>query len=231
MRSSMGGGKERFVMLKNRMGSFYPPSSVLIDTGWIRTQDRRNVSNGCGEIIKLAMVKSSDLFDLLYTHGPSLISSSFLNPPSESNIIIKQSIEIMLVELGPNLWEKNLDRSVDYGHTFSKVLEMLPDNTFMHGEAVNIDGYLCLVLSYLRGRLSLISLEKCRTCMVGLRLPLTTPLLTSAVCLTAISDAIEHRNGLMRVPLVEEIGSCYFVNDITEGEIERALEWIREREG
>ena len=52
----------------------------------------------------------------------------------------------MLTELGPNLYERDLSRPVDYGHTFSKVLEMLPGNELMHGEAVNVDGYLCAVI-------------------------------------------------------------------------------------
>ena len=45
-------------MYKNRMGSFYAPSAVVIDKGWIGTNDRRNIENGCGEIFKLAIVRS-----------------------------------------------------------------------------------------------------------------------------------------------------------------------------
>ena len=51
-------GDDKVLRLKNRMGSFYPPSSVLVDEGWVRTQDVRNLRNGCGEIFKLAVVKS-----------------------------------------------------------------------------------------------------------------------------------------------------------------------------
>lgn len=43
-------------------------------------------------------------------------------------------------ELGPNLWEQTLERCVDFGHTFSKIIEMLPGVDIMHGEAVNVDG-------------------------------------------------------------------------------------------
>lgn len=54
--------------------------------------------------------------------------------------VIELSIQIMLEELGPNLWEFQLERCVDYGHTFSKIIEMIPGVDVMHGEAVNIDG-------------------------------------------------------------------------------------------
>lgn len=104
---------------KNRVGSFYAPSSCLLDNSFIATQDARNVSNGFGEILKLALVRSSDLFELLEAHGAALVESRFAKtasvPDGVSDRIIDLSIQIMLEELGPNLWEFKLDRCVDYG--------------------------------------------------------------------------------------------------------------------
>ena len=92
---------------KNRVGSFYAPSSCLLDTSFIATQDGRNISNGFGEILKLALVRSVDLFELLETHGSALVDSSFAVTPSVpdgvAQRIIDASIQIMLEELGPNL--------------------------------------------------------------------------------------------------------------------------------
>jgi len=109
---------------KNRVGSFYAPSSCLLDNFFIATQDKRNVANGFGEILKLALVRSTDLFDLLESHGAALIESRFAPtasvPNGVSDRIIELSIQIMLEELGPNLWEYKLDRCVDYG-TFSYI--------------------------------------------------------------------------------------------------------------
>lgn len=42
---------------KNRVGSFYAPSSCLLDNSFIATQDARNISNGIGEIVKLTFGK------------------------------------------------------------------------------------------------------------------------------------------------------------------------------
>lgn len=104
---------------KNRVGSFYAPSSCLLDNSFIATQDARNVSNGFGEILKLALVRSEDLFELLESHGAALVEKRFASTPSVpagvSDRIIDLSIQIMLEELGPNLWEYQLDRCVDYG--------------------------------------------------------------------------------------------------------------------
>jgi len=104
---------------KNRVGSFYPPSACLLDNSFIASQDKRNVSNGFGEVLKLALVRSEDLFQLLETHGAALIESKFMPtssvPEGVSDRIIELSIQIMLEELGPNLWEFQLERCVDYG--------------------------------------------------------------------------------------------------------------------
>lgn len=133
---------------KNRVGSFYAPSSCLLDAAFIQTQDERNIGNGFGEILKLALVRSVDLFELLETHGEALVKTRFapsdLVPEQVATRIIDLSIQIMLEELGPNLWEHKLERCVDYGHTFSKLLEMVPGADIMHGEAVNVDGFFAV---------------------------------------------------------------------------------------
>jgi 3-dehydroquinate synthetase len=104
---------------KNRVGSFYAPSACLLDTSFISTQDARNVCNGFGEIMKLALVRSTDLFELLETHGANLVKSRFMETPmvpiGVADRVIDLSIQIMLEELGPNLWEEKLERCVDYG--------------------------------------------------------------------------------------------------------------------
>jgi 3-dehydroquinate synthase len=89
-----------------------------LDTSFIATQDKRNISNGFGEILKLALVRSVDLFELLETHGSALVESRFADSPSVpdgvTQRIIDVSIQIMLEELGPNLWEQTLCRLWSY---------------------------------------------------------------------------------------------------------------------
>jgi 3-dehydroquinate synthase len=114
---------------KNRVGSFYAPSACLLDNSFIATQDARNISNGFGEILKLALVRSSDLFELLETHGAALVESRFTPtasvPMGVSDRIIELSIQIMLEELGPNLWEYKLERCVDYGKSTIRRLSVV----------------------------------------------------------------------------------------------------------
>mmetsp|Transcript_31983 Transcript_31983/g.65019 ORF Transcript_31983/g.65019 Transcript_31983/m.65019 type:complete len:553 (-) Transcript_31983:2837-4495(-) len=215
---------------KNRVGSFYAPSSCLLDPAFIASQDKRNISNGFGEILKLALVRSPDLFDLLEVHGKTLIESRFedatLKQAGVSSRIIDLSIQIMLEELGPNLWETKLDRCVDYGHTFSKLLEMVPGADIMHGEAVNVDGFFCVILSYLRGYIDMDTVNRIFACMKSLSLPTNSSDLNLELAWQSCKDAIEHRHGEQRIPLITEIGESICVSDVTEEELERALVFL-----
>lgn len=213
---------------KNRVGSFYAPSACLLDPAFIASQDARNISNGFGEILKLALVRSSDLFDLLEAHGAALVETRFedesLKQSGVSSRIIDASIQIMLEELGPNLWETKLDRCVDYGHTFSKLLEMVPGADIMHGEAVNVDGFFCVVISYLRGYIGMEAVNRIFNCMKSLSLPTNSTDLHLELAWQSCQDAIEHRHGEQRIPLITEIGESVCVSDITEEELTRALD-------
>lgn len=130
--------------------------------------------NGFGEIFKLALVRSPDLFELLEAHGEALVRSRFAPDSSTPHIvaqrIIDLSIQIMLEELGPNLWEERLDRCVDCG-TFSKLLEMAATSELLHGEAVNVDGLFCVILSYARGYIGMTTVHRILNCKKSLNLP------------------------------------------------------------
>jgi len=217
---------------KNRIGSFYAPSSCLLDTSFITSQDQRHISNGFGEILKLALVRSPDLFELLEAHGKALVRSRFAPDSSTPHIvaqrIIDLSIQIMLEELGPNLWEERLDRCVDYGHTFSKLLEMAATSELLHGEAVNVDGFFCVLLSYARGYIGMTTVHRILNCMKSLNLPTSSNDLTEELAWQSCEDAVEHRNGEQRIPLITGIGESICVSDITRDELRRALELIED---
>eukprot|EP00171_Calliarthron_tuberculosum_P010896 IDg10896t1 len=209
--------------LKNRIGAFYPPTAALLDKHFVASQDRRNIVNGLGEIMKLALVRSDELFSLLEEHGARVISQRFQGADPAADRIIELSIQIMLEELGPNLWEHQLERCVDYGHTFSKILEMVAP--VLHGEAVNVDGLFCVALALQRGWITRPLAQRIAVTMVALGLPLWHPACTRDALWQGVQDGIEHRHGKLRMPLIKDrIGNYGFVNEITREEIAAGIE-------
>jgi 3-dehydroquinate synthase len=59
-----------------------------------------------------------------------------------------------------------------------------------------------------------------------LDLPTNSPDLTLELAWQSCKDAIEHRHGEQRIPLITEIGESICVSDITEEELARALDMM-----
>ena len=62
---------------KNKLGTYTPPVATLIDTDFLHTLPARHLANGAAEIVKMAMVKDGELFDLLHTHHATLMVTRF----------------------------------------------------------------------------------------------------------------------------------------------------------
>ncbi|MEU3415786.1 MULTISPECIES: sedoheptulose 7-phosphate cyclase [unclassified Streptomyces] len=211
---------------KNRLGTYFAPALALLDRDFLATLDERHISNGLAEILKIALVKDMRLFSLLERHGTTLVSSRMQARGAEGDVVqevLERAIHGMLEELQPNLWENDLQRLVDYGHTFSPTIEMraLPD--LLHGEAVGIDMALTTAIARRRGLVGDGEQRRVGGVMRRLRLPQYHPVCEVHSLAEALEDTVRHRDGLQRLPLPVGIGSARFVNDVTVDEIGQAL--------
>lgn len=208
---------------RNRLGSYYPPLATLIDRNFIKTEDERFIINGLGEIFKLAVIKSHELFNLLDADAELLLREKFQHGALPVRII-NVAISEMINELSPNLWEKNLERCVDFGHTFSPVVEMNNSQHLMHGEAVALDCIFTSILSYSKQRLSENDLISIISLAKRLKLPIIHPdFLNEEMLLTSLLDAKTHRNGRQNIPIPIGIGSYDFINDVSVSDIQNSI--------
>lgn len=213
---------------KNRLGSYYPPKVVFLDRSFLASLEPRQLSNGVAEILKMALVKDRRLFELLESHGERLIEDRFQGSEVASEVI-DRSIHGMLEELQPNLWEKELQRMVDFGHTFSPSLEMRALPSLLHGEAVTIDMALSTALSLGRGLVTPAEAKRILATMRALRLPIYHPLCSPEFMWRALEDTVDHRDGLQRLPLSVGIGDVAFVNDLQPVELAAATAWLTDQ--
>ena len=227
---------------RNRLGAYYPPIATLIDKKFIKTQSEREIVNGIAEIFKLAVIKSPELFALLEENAELLIEEKFQHGAVPVRVI-NLAITDMIAELGPNLWEKKLDRCVDFGHTFSPVIEMnnikdsfepdnppyfTKDNMLLHGEAVALDCLYSSCISSLRGHISAYTLNRIFDLAKRLKLKTYHEDFTDMELLQkSLADATKHRNGNQFAPLPISIGNYTIVNDITEKEMKYAIDLFR----
>jgi 3-dehydroquinate synthase len=213
---------------RNRIGAYYPPTATYIDKKFIKTQSEREIVNGIAEIFKLAVIKSRELFELLEENAEILIEEKFQYGAVPVRVI-NLAITEMIAELGPNLWEKRLDRCVDFGHTFSPVIEMNHMDELLHGEAVALDCLYSTCIAYNREYISEETMQRIFNLAKRLKLKTFHPGFTDMRLLKeSLRDATKHRNGNQYAPLPIGIGNYKIVNDITEAEMTYAIDVFEE---
>ncbi len=126
--SSIGGKVAvDFMGVKNIVGAFYQPKCVVIDPEVLKTLDKRQLSAGIAESIKMAATFDKELFNLI---------SDTDNFMRDADIIIEKSLKIKrdVVENDPK--EKNLRKVLNFGHTVGHAIES--SKGLLHGECVGL---------------------------------------------------------------------------------------------
>ncbi|MED7949883.1 sedoheptulose 7-phosphate cyclase [Streptomyces sp. BE303] len=211
---------------KNRLGTYHPAVDTLLDPAFLDTLDRRHLGNGLAEILKVALIKDRDLFELLDRHGRSLLDERFQGRRVAA-AVLGRAVHGMLEELQPNLWEHRLERLMDYGHSFSPTVEMRALPELLHGEAVCVDMALTTVVAQRRGLLDAAQGERILRLMRRLELPVWHPLVEPLTLGEALADTVRHRDGRQRLPLPSGIGSGVFVDDLDARELAEAAGRLR----
>lgn len=221
-----------FEIRRNRLGSYYPPIASYLDVNFLNTLPSIEISSGLGEALKMAVIKDGTLFDLLEINGADLVDKPFNSNPF-ANEIINRCVHGMKSELENNLWELDLKRSVDFGHSFSPIIEMRSlengsHEPLTHGQAVAIDVIFSSIISTQRCLLDEADLLRIMRCAKNLMLPTSHPLFEEPLLiLEALNDTKKHRNGNQNLPLPRRIGEYIFINNLTFSEIKEAVRLLK----
>ena len=212
---------------KNLIGAFSAPLSVLLDRAFLRSLPHREISSGLGEILKLGLACDSELFAALEEDGERLRSSRFSD---ENGLpLLARAVSVMLGELESNMFEDNLYRAVDLGHTFSQPLELLAGPAAMrHGEAVALDLNLSAAIAHRRGLFDASTLHRLALLTKRLGLPTKFPDIEPELLWHSVTERTRHRGGRQRIPLPTRIGGYTFVDDLRPGEVSESLSALRE---
>ena len=107
---------------KNLIGVIYPPQKVYIGTKWLKTLPEIEWKNGCGEILKYAIL-SHDVFDALMTQD--LMDWEAI---IEKCILVKKDFVVM------DEFDQGQRMLLNLGHTYGHVIEK--QYGIKHGYAV-----------------------------------------------------------------------------------------------
>jgi len=129
------GGKTGFNFngLKNEIGVFMEPNSVIINTNFLKTIDRENFLSGYAEMLKHGLIKSREHWDELVTFDMENINYGVLQE------IIKHSVAVKEWHVINDLREQHIRKALNFGHTIGHAFEsyaMKTGRPILHGYAV-----------------------------------------------------------------------------------------------
>ncbi len=149
--------------LKNSIGIFHNPVSVLIEPEFLKTLPHRELRSGYAETIKHALIYDAKLWKVCK-------DIEDLSQVRWTDIII-QSLQIKkdIVEKDP--LEKGQRKILNFGHTIGHAIEsvmMQEDKSLLHGEAIAIGMVAEAHLSYTYGYLGEADLEEISAYIVNM---------------------------------------------------------------
>jgi 3-dehydroquinate synthetase len=208
---------------RNRLGTYHPPVAAIIDPKFFHTLDTRQLRSGVAEILKMAIIRHAPLFEALEAYGRTLVEDRFQD--SRAEFVMGMAIAAMIGELQPNLWEEDLERLVDFGHSFSPALEMMSAGAMTHGEAVILDIQLCCLLANRRGLLENDDLVRILALIDSVGLPNRHPLFEDPdLVIRALEETALHRDGRRMVPIPTGIGRGIVAEVTSREEVEAVVQ-------
>jgi len=197
-----------FQQSKNMLGTYYPAYATVNDKDFLDTLPARELRCGMAEVIKMGLVCDAGIFTRIedfYSEGENRDIRDM-----DYDIFVLAMLR-MIEELQPNLLEIELERLVDFGHTFSMRFETHSDHKHLHGEAVAMDMALSCCLSHLLGHMPKDLCLRALALLVKTGLPVYDKnCCTLENLLASIEEVSLHRNAVNLV-LPTNIGEGCFI--------------------
>ncbi|QNS01712.1 MAG: 3-dehydroquinate synthase [Buchnera aphidicola (Pentalonia nigronervosa)] len=214
---------------KNMIGSFWQPSSVIIDLDFLSTLPYCELVSGMAEVIKYAIAFDANFFNWLEENVEKLLSLDY----ELMLYCIKRCCEIKAKIVSLDEKENNIRMLLNLGHTYGHAIETNTGyGSWLHGQAISVGivmasrvsellGYLCK-----KDRIRILSLLK-RT-----GLPIIGPKnkSVSSYFLHMMKDK-KNFSGIMRLVLPVCIGQAEIHSNINKDIIVSAIKYsLRETE-
>jgi 3-dehydroquinate synthase len=206
--------------LKNHIGVFQLPGSVIVWDGFLRTLSKRELRSGFAEMLKHGLISDAQYWNELKSHD--------FNSGDWKNLIQK-SVEIKgrVVEADP--MEQGLRKILNFGHTIGHAIEsalLETGDALLHGEAIAAGMVMEAHLSFQRGMLSQMELDgitdTVRKIFGGVKLPEGEKLIA------LIQQDKKNRDGRLNFSLLAGIGKSEPDQPVNRTEIELSFSYYEQ---
>ena len=206
---------------KNLLGAFYHPEYVLINVDFLKTLPVQEIRNGLAEAVKVAVISSPELFDLIQQEYEKVLYGNI----QKLYQVIKLAVagKIALIEKDP--YEINLMRSLNFGHLIGHAIETaLNYEGISHGQSVAIGMATATRIAMSRNICDWNNGEKIINLIEQIGLPIYANEKVDIDKVLKNIDVIRHiRNGHHYEVMPTGIGSYEIIDTLNEKEIRESI--------
>lgn len=186
---------------KNLVGTFYDPSAVLVDLSFLEELPKNELIPGMAEIVKAGFIDDPVILDIIEADPHKAVQ-----PGSEElKELIVRSIATKAKVVSADFKESHLREILNYGHTLAHAIERRERYRFRHGAAVSIGLVFAAELSRLAGKLSDSIVERHRTILQSLGLPVTYDDDALPELLEYMALDKKNKTGIQRFVILEDL--------------------------
>lgn len=187
---------------KNLVGSFHAPSAVLIDLNTLETLPRNELLASYGEIVKCGFIADPEILDILeadVTAATDIHSEQFRE-------LIVRCVQIKARVVSEDLNDLGIREILNYGHTLGHAIEHNERYQWRHGVAVAIGMVFVAELAQLAGKLSPAVVDRHRTILKSLGLPVSYRATEFEKLLATMQRDKKSRAGSLRFVVLDDVG-------------------------
>jgi 3-dehydroquinate synthase len=209
---------------KNLIGTFYPPSQVIVHTPFLLTQEDVDFYSGLGEVIKLHIIGGIESLHKIAGALPAIERKE----PDALKACVYDSLVIKRDYIMDDEFDTGRRNMLNFGHCFGHAIEFAAGYEIPHGQAVVLGMMLAGVVAKERG---LLSREFCGFLSAKLLLPaLKVKVRREHLDLARVIEAMQKDKkrvgkGLALVMMGDNC-EMFKVNDLAEREASGALDAV-----
>ena len=187
---------------KNLVGAFYAPAAVIADFDNLDTLPRNEILAGFAEIVKCGFIADPSILDVIEASVDRVTDPT----TPEFREVVERSIALKARVVGEDFKEAGLREILNYGHTLGHAIEHSERYRWRHGAAISVGMVFAAELSRLTGPLSDAAVDRHRSILESLTLPIDYPVGRWQTLLSVMQRDKKARAGMLRFIVLDDIG-------------------------
>ncbi len=186
---------------KNLVGAFYAPSAVLVDLDTLEGLSPNEILAGFAEVVKAGFIAEPEILDIIEADVD--VATDPTTP--QFRRVVELSIALKARVVGQDFTEQGLREILNYGHTLGHAVEYAERFQWRHGAAVAIGMVYAAELARLTGRLPDAVVDRHRSILTSLQLPISYPAGRWPTLLSVMKRDKKARGSLLRFIVLDDV--------------------------